>query len=280
MMPLVVNCPSCNAFFSVLEDLVPKEGRTMRCNNCGHVWHGMAQEKNIPQKPQETQVPQEKTAEPAKKFQKDVPHRKIVIPKRGAAQEAQEKEKEEAFEEQFDSWDAPTPKKKKEKKEDAESITPFQFQGFDQLPKENFMRRFFRIFYRMAFVIPIRLSIFLVILGGISYGVLTLSCHFQSFIPKDFQTYSRPVCAQIAVYDRMIMSYGTRGFHELSQVIDLSPVMAMVMPLYESVVGTKGESSSRDAVPVRRAPSNQEQRPLDDDRRPNVYRGQSPFGSN
>lgn len=35
---MIIRCINCNKTFSVNSDLIPKEGRTIQCGSCNHIW--------------------------------------------------------------------------------------------------------------------------------------------------------------------------------------------------------------------------------------------------
>ena len=36
---MIIECPNCNKKFNLDGKLIPKNGRTLKCGNCDHVWH-------------------------------------------------------------------------------------------------------------------------------------------------------------------------------------------------------------------------------------------------
>ncbi len=36
---MIVVCPNCNKKFNIDEELIPKEGRLLKCGSCNHAWH-------------------------------------------------------------------------------------------------------------------------------------------------------------------------------------------------------------------------------------------------
>ena len=38
---LIIDCPECHAQFRIPPEVVPPEGRALRCSSCGHQWHYM-----------------------------------------------------------------------------------------------------------------------------------------------------------------------------------------------------------------------------------------------
>lgn len=45
---MILNCPSCSASFKVDTALVGKEGREVRCGDCGHSWHQGPEPATVP----------------------------------------------------------------------------------------------------------------------------------------------------------------------------------------------------------------------------------------
>ena len=35
---MIITCPSCNKKFKIDANLIPNEGRNLKCGSCGHVW--------------------------------------------------------------------------------------------------------------------------------------------------------------------------------------------------------------------------------------------------
>ena len=36
---MIIECPNCNKKFSIDKKLIPKNGRTLKCSSCDHIWH-------------------------------------------------------------------------------------------------------------------------------------------------------------------------------------------------------------------------------------------------
>ena len=36
---MIIECPNCNKKFNLDEKLIPKNGRTLKCSSCSHIWH-------------------------------------------------------------------------------------------------------------------------------------------------------------------------------------------------------------------------------------------------
>ena len=36
---MIIECPNCNKKFNLDEKLIPKNGRTLKCSSCNHIWH-------------------------------------------------------------------------------------------------------------------------------------------------------------------------------------------------------------------------------------------------
>ena len=36
---MIIECPNCNKKFNLDETLIPKNGRTLKCSSCSHIWH-------------------------------------------------------------------------------------------------------------------------------------------------------------------------------------------------------------------------------------------------
>ncbi len=36
---MIIECPNCNKNFNLDEKLIPKNGRSLKCGNCDHIWH-------------------------------------------------------------------------------------------------------------------------------------------------------------------------------------------------------------------------------------------------
>ena len=36
---MIIECPNCSKKFNLDEKLIPKNGRTLKCSSCNHVWH-------------------------------------------------------------------------------------------------------------------------------------------------------------------------------------------------------------------------------------------------
>ena len=36
---MIIECPNCSKKFNLNEKLIPKNGRTLKCSSCNHIWH-------------------------------------------------------------------------------------------------------------------------------------------------------------------------------------------------------------------------------------------------
>ena len=36
---MIIECPNCSKKFNLDEKLIPKNGRTLKCSSCSHIWH-------------------------------------------------------------------------------------------------------------------------------------------------------------------------------------------------------------------------------------------------
>ena len=36
---MIIECPNCNKKFNIDENLIPQNGRTLKCGSCSHIWH-------------------------------------------------------------------------------------------------------------------------------------------------------------------------------------------------------------------------------------------------
>ncbi len=37
--PMIIECPNCNKKFSIDKNLIPENGRRLKCSSCEHIWH-------------------------------------------------------------------------------------------------------------------------------------------------------------------------------------------------------------------------------------------------
>ena len=45
-MPMIISCPSCKKKFEINDNLIPNQGRLLRCGSCNHTWFFRNQEKS------------------------------------------------------------------------------------------------------------------------------------------------------------------------------------------------------------------------------------------
>jgi predicted Zn finger-like uncharacterized protein len=56
---MILQCPQCDARFLVKSDMIPPEGREVRCAKCAHVWHATPPEEETPPPAPEDNLPDE-----------------------------------------------------------------------------------------------------------------------------------------------------------------------------------------------------------------------------
>ena len=44
---MIISCPSCKKSFQIDDNLIPLEGRNLKCGSCGHVWFFKNEKKNL-----------------------------------------------------------------------------------------------------------------------------------------------------------------------------------------------------------------------------------------
>lgn len=183
-MPVVIICPSCDARFSVLEDLIPKTGRLMRCNNCGHRWHGKIQSE---------------MEEKAKRFtNKKPPPPKIDPPSRHSDDE-------------FEAWDVPRRSVR---------VATVSFVRRVMALIKNFFSAVQRLLLglwlfvwrllRLPFDIIkrlVRLTLKIAILGVVAFGVLRVSCYGHAYVPPQIQEIFAKGCKLSNRYEKIMMPY-------------------------------------------------------------------------
>ena len=187
-MPVVIICPSCDARFSVLEDLIPKAGRLMRCNNCGHRWHGVMQE-------------------PAQSKSKRFTNKKPPPPKTDTPSRHDDDE--------FEAWDVPRRSVRVAAVSFVRRVIAKINNFFSAIQRLilNLWRLVWRVL-RFPFDIMkrlLRLTLRLAILGAIAFGVLRLSCYGRTYVPPDMQGIFAQGCSLSKHSEKIMMPYVTKA---------------------------------------------------------------------
>lgn len=183
-MPVVIICPSCDARFSVLEDLIPATGRQMRCNNCGHRWHGTIQI-GIEEK--------------AKRFSDQNSPAQTATPSSHHDDSA------------IEAWHVP---QRSVKVATASLVRRVTERGRKIMAMgRRWMRGVGRLIWRVL-RIPfniikrlVRLALKLAIVGAIAFGVLRVSCYGHAYVPPQIKAIFAKGCGLSNRYEKMMMPY-------------------------------------------------------------------------
>ena len=71
---MIIVCPSCGKNFDVDENLIPDEGRLLKCGSCNQTWFFNKNDKNVEIKPLINEVAEEKPNIKEKNIQKSTPN--------------------------------------------------------------------------------------------------------------------------------------------------------------------------------------------------------------